>query len=120
MQNFDFRLLEPFLYLLIGLIAVLLPIIRRNQSISLKDTGEKVEGIVYDLGRYPYRFSDFENSVSVKDKVTIRFLTKKDEWITSDLKQPFTLFFTGQYKQGDKVEVYYDPINPTNFYVDNK
>ena len=120
MQDFDFKQFEPFLFLLIGLVAVLIPIIKKNPSVSLKDTGERVEGIIYKLEQGTNRNSDFEKSSSIMDKVTVRFVTKKDEWITSEVKQPFALFFTRQYKPGDKVDVYYDPINPSNFYVDTK
>ncbi|HZF64052.1 MAG TPA: DUF3592 domain-containing protein, partial [Chitinophagaceae bacterium] len=54
------------------------------------------------------------------DKVTIRFLTLDKQWITGDLKQEFAAFFTNQYKAGDAVEVYYDPKQPSHFFVDTK
>ena len=54
------------------------------------------------------------------DKVTVRFVTKNKEWITGNLKQEFAIFFTGQYKIGESVEVYYDPKNPSDFFVDTK
>ncbi|MBG9377278.1 DUF3592 domain-containing protein [Panacibacter sp. DH6] len=120
MQDFDFKQFEPFLFLIIGLVAVIISTIKRNRSISLKDTGERVEGIIYKLEQSGNRNSDLESSSSTMDKITVRFVTKKQEWITSEIKQPFALFFTGQYKPGDKVEVYYDPTDPANFYVDTK
>jgi Protein of unknown function (DUF3592) len=120
MQDFDFKQWEPFLFLLIGLVAFLIPIIKKNRSISLKETGERVEGIIYELEQNTNHHSDADHTSSVMDKVTVRFVTKKEEWITAEIKQPFTLFFTGQYKPGDRIDVYYDPINPSNFYVDTK
>lgn len=120
MEDFNLKQFEPYLFLLTGLGVVIYALFKSNRSTNLKYTGEKVEGIVYELGQAPNSKSDFESTSPVMDKVTVRFVTKKKEWITSDLKQPFALFFTGQYKPGDKLDVYYDPGNPSNFYVDSK
>jgi len=38
----------------------------------------------------------------------------------TDLRQDFAIYFTNQYKVGDKVSVYYDIKNPENFLVDTK
>ena len=61
---------------------------------------------------------DFDNNVN--DKVIIRFVTRKQEWITGPIDQDFKIFFTGQYKDGDTVKVYYNPTLPSEFYVDTK
>jgi len=111
---------EPYFFLLIGLATLLYSILKKTNRSSLKDSGEKSEGIVYELGQAPNYTTDYNRPSNVKDKVTIRFVTKKDEWITADINQPFALFFTGQYKPGKKVDVYYDRENPSTFFVDTK
>ncbi len=52
------------------------------------------------------------------NKVTVRFVTKEQEWITGEMKQEFAIFFTGQYKAGETVDVYYDPAKPSNFFIE--
>jgi hypothetical protein len=54
---------------------------------------------------------------SVRDKITVRFLTKKQEWITADIPVDGSVFYTGQYKAGDKIKLLYNPGNPRDFVV---
>ena len=80
---------------------------------KLKQTGIPVDGIIVerDIGNSYYL---------VKDKITIRFVTLNQEWITALIDQDFQVSYTGQYKEGETVKVYYDKDNPSNFYVDTK
>ena len=88
---------------------------------KLKQTGIAVDGIVFEQGFDNSFNQSFDNSSSfTKDKVTIRFVTQTGEWITGVIKQDFQVFYTGQYKNGDTVKVYYDKDNPSDFYVDTK
>jgi hypothetical protein len=109
----------PYFFLGIGLIAIAVSILYTSKNVNQKTKGILVEGIVYE--------QDYENNVffstsgvdsyNIKDKITVRFLTRKDEWITGAIKQDFALFYN-QYKDGQTVKVYYEENNPNNFYVD--
>jgi hypothetical protein len=117
MAEFDFTQIEPFIFLAAGLGCILMSLFLKNSLKSLKVTGEKAEGIIYKLEKTtpnpgPGGFS------SGIDSVTIRFVTKTGEWITSQVSRSFASFFTGQYKAGQPVIVYYDPAKPTNFYLE--
>lgn len=120
MQDFDLKQLEPFFFVALGMAALFFAALKKGRASALKDTGEKVEGNIYDIEQGFGSRTGFDSSVSKSDKITVRFVTKKGEWVTSELKQPFALFFTGQYKPGDKIDVYYDPINPSAFYTDTR
>ena len=72
----------------------------RRKISEMKKIGVEVEGVVYDNNQY---------------HPTIRFATKKNEWITKEAQVSFSLMgFLGP-KKGSKVKVYYDPNNPKNF-----
>jgi hypothetical protein len=120
MEDFNLIELQPYLFLLIGLGGVLLAIFKKSGKANLKDTGEKAEGIIYALGQDSNDHSSFAQNSNIKDKVTIRFLTADKRWVTGDLKQEFAAFFTRQYKEAETVNVYYDPKEPSNFFVDSK
>jgi hypothetical protein len=120
MEDFNLKELQPYIFLLIGLASVLLAIFKKSDKATLKETGQKAQGIIYALGQRNNNTSSFMQNSNIKDKVTIRFLTLDKQWITGDLKQEFAVFFTKQYREGDAVEVYYDPKQPSNFFVDTK
>ncbi len=87
----------------------------------LKQNGIPVEGIVFRQEFDENVRQSYDNSFSpVKDKITIRFLTNTNEWITGVIKQDFRLFYTGQFKDGETIKVYYNKDNPSDFYVDTK
>ncbi len=111
----------PYFYIAFGLAGLLLSIFRKSTQSNLKDTGILVEGIVFNQDFKENSNRSFNNfSANVKDKITIRFVTKDGEWITEDIKQDFGIYYTGQYKNGDKVKVYYNKDNPKDFYIDTK
>jgi hypothetical protein len=60
------------------------------------------------------------DSPLIKDQIFIRFLTLKNEWITAPINQEFATFYSSQYKDGEKVTVYYDKDDPSIFYVSTK
>ena len=119
-QNF-FAEYQPYIFVLLGLIALIFSVFWTTTNSKLKQTGISVDGIVFKQG-FDDRFNQsFDNSSSyAKDKITIRFVTQTGEWITGVLRQDFGLFYTGQYKDGDTVKVYYEKSNPSDFYVDTK
>jgi hypothetical protein len=117
MPDFNFNELQPYLFVLIGVILLLTAVFRSTKS-NLKNSGVKTEGIIYLLGYFNNAGSGTPSNV--KDKITVRFTTNKKEWITGDIEQKFAVFFTKQYKEGETVDIYYDPDNPSNFFVDTK
>lgn len=56
----------------------------------------------------------------VYDKIIVRFITDKLEWITAEAQNEFGLFYSGQYKIGESVEVIYKPENPNQFIIITK
>src|SRR5829696_6554147 len=101
MEDFNLKELQPYIFLLIGLGSVLLAIFKKSDKANLKETGQKTKGVIYALGQNANNTSLFTQNSTIKDKVTIRFLTLDKQWITGDLKQGFAAFFTKQYTEGD-------------------
>jgi hypothetical protein len=111
----------PYLIIFIGFVVTAVAIFYKSEKLKLKETGIHVEGIVFKQevsNSFNDSFSDNYNNQ--KDKVTVRFVTKKGEWITGLIQQDFQIFYTGQYKDGEKIQVYYDEKNSSHFYVDSK
>jgi hypothetical protein len=70
---------------------------------KLKETGLEANGIIFTQDR-DYKIFRLLNSNNVNDAVTIRFVTEKKEWISGLIDQPFQMFYTWQYKNGEKVK----------------
>jgi len=112
---------EPYIFLVGGLILLIVSLFRNSSKSRLKETGIPVEGIVFEQGfEETINVSSDFSSPPVKDKITIRFVTLSGEWITEAINQDFSFFYTGQYKNGEPVKVYYEKDNPKNFFVDTK
>lgn len=111
--------LIPYLFIFIGLVAIVLPFLKSTDNKSLlKNSGEHVEGIIFRIDGSQNRST---TSLGMHNsEVQVRFVTKSMEWITAPLRQDFQVSFSGQYKQGDKVDVYYNPSSPNEFFVDSK
>lgn len=110
-----------YVFLFIGLILVAVSIFYKSEKAKLKQTGLVADGIVYEQeSNATFNLSSDTTFNRINDKITIRFVTQKEEWITGMIQQDVQMFYTGQYKNGDVVKVYYDPNNPSNFYVDTK
>jgi len=110
--------LQPYIFLFGGIMGTLLSMFWTTNNKNLKKTGLKTEGIIFDFGGDSDSFSNSSAESNIKDKVKIRFVTAKQEWITGYIKQDFAVFFTGQYKTGQKIDIYYDQDNPNNYFVD--
>lgn len=118
MSDLNFSEVQPLIFILLGVTLLLIAIFKRSSSSNLRTLGNKTEGIVYTTG-----YSNdprYDNSSNIKDKITVRFVTNKNEWITGDVKQGFAIYFTKQYKDGQTLDIYYDPERPSNFFVDTK
>ena len=114
MNQNNFAEYQPYIFLAIGLIVLAVSIFWVPKENKLKQTGIPVDGIIFEGGNN----QSFDNSYN--DKIVIRFVTQNQEWITGAIQQDFATFYTGQYKNGEKVKVYYDKDNPSNFYVETK
>lgn len=112
MPEFDFKELQPLFFIIIGLVLVLVALLKKASKSHLKQSGLKAEGIIFQLEK--------ASNSNINSKVTVRFVTRNKEWITGEINQDFAVFFTGQYKEGQRIDVYYDPKKPSQFFVDTK
>jgi hypothetical protein len=103
----------PYISIMIGLIMIGISMLLDSKKSKLKDTGIATDGIIFK--------QELSNSIDkVSDTIIVRFVTQKQEWITGIIQQDFQLFYTGQFKNGEAIMVYYGQDNPSNFYVDTK
>jgi len=118
MNSESFAPILPYIFILIGIAFILIGVLVKSNLERLSKTGERCEGIVFQLG---YKDSIGPRSDTItKDKITIRFVTQKNEWITEDLDTNFMITRFGQFKEGQTVPVIYDPTNPVDFALDIK
>ena len=111
----------PFIFLGIGSVSIAIAIFFKSSKSILKETGIEVEGIIFKQERNTNFSTQIDDSSSsINNRITVRFVTKKQEWITEVIKQDFQLFYTGQYKDGNTIKIFYDESNPSNFFVDTK
>ena len=120
MPELDFKEYQPYVFFITGLLFVVIAIFKKASKSYLKQSGLQAEGIVFALAGKPNNTSSIGENLNLKDKITVRFVTQDQEWITGNINQDFAAFFTGQYKEGQSVNVYYDPKDPTHFFVDTK
>ncbi len=111
----------PFAALVVGLFLIAFAILNDDKKSHLKKDGIQAEGIVFqqDEGFNIANNYIADRRFNIKDNVQIRFVTKKEEWITGPIDQDFQIFFPLQYSNGDTVKLYYNPDNPAEFYVDS-
>ena len=111
----------PFIFLGIGSVSIAIAIFFKSSKSILKETGIEVEGIIFKQERNTNFITQIDDSSSsINNRITVRFVTKKQEWITEVIKQDFQLFYTSQYKDGNTIKIFYDESNPSNFFVDTK
>ena len=114
--------MENYLLLLFGLILIGYALFKPTPYEWLMKKGKQAEGIIFSQeGESGFSLMDSRDTGSnINTKVTVRFTTEKQEWITGEIRQEFAFFFTNQYKPGEKIIVYYNPDRPSEFYVDTK
>ncbi len=119
MESLNFTPFLPYILIIVGLLIICIAVFSKSSGKRLAATGENCEGIIFKLG---YKEgNNFNRSDSItKDKITVRFVTKKQEWVTEDLNTDFMITWIGQFKEGQKVQVIYDPNNPSDFTISNK
>lgn len=106
---------QSYIFICVGFISIGYAVLFKSKKSKLKETGISVKGIIY---KQTESNSFDSNTTSANTIVTVRFVTENKEWITADINQDFQISYTGQYKNGETVNVYYDKENPYNFYVD--
>ena len=115
-----FQSIVPYIFILLGIALILFPFVVKPAIERLAKSGERCEGVVFQLD-YKSKVIDMMHEDTItKDKITIRFVTQKQEWITADLDTSFMLLYPGRFKEGDTVPVIYDPNNPSDFTIETK
>jgi hypothetical protein len=109
----------PYVFLLVGLILAIFPLLLANSNKQLLATGLRAEGIIFKLAYQPTGSIQSTDDTITKDKITVRFTTQTKEWITADLNTNGIFLYPGQFKEGQSVSVLYDPTNPTDFTLEN-
>src|ERR1700733_12908588 len=119
MGSLNLEHFHPYLLIIIGIISIIASLLRKSKPDNLEKIGERCEGIIFKLGYKNTSGSPLNDSM-VKNKITVRFVTGKLQWITEDLNTDYLIAYTGQYKEGDKVVVIYNPDKPTEFTIETK
>ncbi len=112
--------LQAGLFIIIGLAIIAISLLTTSDFKRLDRYGIKTEGIIFKLEQELYSGASADYSGNFKDKVTVRFLTKEKVWITGQAKSQFLLSYSGQYMEGDKVMVKYDPEQPAVFMIETR
>jgi hypothetical protein len=113
-------ILQDNLFILFGVVVIIIAILKPDRKKYLKKNGIKTEGVIFSITKQENLGTRSSDDYSVSDSVEVRFTTKEQAWITGRLTQDFELYYTGQYKNGEKVTVYYDQADPNKFLVDTK
>lgn len=119
MQSLNLEHFQPYLIIIIGIVSIIISLLRKTKPDNLEKIGARCEGIIFKLG-YKNTAGSSLNDSMVKDKITVRFVTEKKQWITEDLNTDYMIAYTGQYKEGDKVVVIYNPDKPSEFTIETK
>jgi len=118
MDSLNFTLFLPYVFVIVGIGIIVVAAFSKSGTERLTRTGELCDGIIFKLGYKDDNAFNRTDSIT-KDKITVRFVTKKQEWITEDLNTDFMVTWTGQFKEGQQVQVLYDPNNPSDFTILN-
>lgn len=111
-----------YIEIVVGLIGVALIVAGNGISAKRKKiiaVGIKVEGVVFALEE---ETSSISNNRRILYSPIIRFVTADKEWVTE--KYMFSVsskhtVINPSYKEGDKVNVIYDPKNIKDFVIDD-
>lgn len=106
------------MFIIAGIVFFFIAFFSKSSVKRLATAGESCDGIIFKLG-YTENISLNRSDSITKDKITVRFVTKRQEWITEGLNTDFMIIWTGQFKEGQKVRVLYDPDNPSDFTILN-
>ena len=115
----NINLFLPYIFIVVGLGVMLYGLLKKTTTLMLIENGKKAEGIIFEMkGRSSGSLSSFDSIAY--NKIIVRFVTDKLEWVTAEAQNEFGLFYSGQYKIGESVEVMYDPHDPKRFIIITK
>lgn len=99
---------EELILLFISIIAIITGVSLWQRGEHLLANGKKAKAIIFKNNYYSSQDGGSYYPV-------VRFLTDKQEWITQELK----IGFSPPKKEGTKVEVRYDPDNPSTVEINS-
>ena len=99
----------PLILFVAGLAAILYALFQTKENEEWLSQAKTAEGIIFS------QHSDGRGDDTLNNIITVRFVTEELEWITATVKQQMAIYYTGQYKEGEKVQLMYNPQNPQQF-----
>jgi hypothetical protein len=103
---------------LVGIVLVTIAIFTKQKPKPIFDKVLPAEGTIIDLGiLQPRPFKKIRYSEPVYTQVTVEFLTNSNQIVKGEIDTNLTLFYSGQYKKGDKVNLVYNAEKPTQFII---
>jgi hypothetical protein len=112
--------LQAGLFILLGLAIMAITFLSTSAYKKLSRSGIPAEGIIFKLEIDGITSGSSDYSGNSNDRVIVRFLTSEKVWVTAEAKHQFLISYTGQYKEGDKVMVKYDPEQPEVFVIETR
>jgi hypothetical protein len=106
-----------FYLILLSLVLIGIFLLQSSFYDKINKNGIEVEGMLFSVDREMTNSILYNFNTTYYDEVTFRFLTKEKIWVTKISNTSWITSFTGQYKEGDKVKVKYDPKEPNDFIV---
>jgi hypothetical protein len=103
--------IDEWIIFTVGVFAIVWGIGKMSERRKLLKTGIRVEGVVFKLEE---RFSNNKDRMPIYYPV-IRYLTLNKEWITKEYESGTN---PSAYKEGDIVNVIYDPDDNNHFIID--
>lgn len=104
------------MFSLVGFTLVMIAMLTKQKPIAFFNNGLQAEGTITDLGvRQPRPFKKRRFSEPAYTQITIEFITITGQQVQGDIDTNLGLFYSGQYKLGDKVNVLYNPDNPEEY-----
>ena len=103
---------NEWIILAVGLFAIVWGIGKVNERRKLLKTGIKVVGVVFKLEK---RLGSGKDRIPLYYPV-IRYVTLNEEWITKEYDEAGSN--PSMYKEGEKVNVIYDPDDNNHFIID--
>ena len=112
--------LQAGLFILLGLAVLAISFLSTPVYKKLSRSGIPAEGIIFKLEMDEIATGSTNYSGNSNDRIIVRFLTSEKIWVTAEAKHQFLVSYTGQYKEGDKVMVKYDPAQPEVFVIETR
>lgn len=103
---------------LAGIVLIVIVIFTKHKPQAFFHNALQTEGTVIDLSiGQPRPFKKRRFSEPAYTQVTVEFMTTANQPVQVEIDTNLTLFYSGQYKIGDKVNLLYNSEKPTDFIV---